>query len=152
MTALDGPWAEYAHAQGVALRAGRRDDRDMTPERVLDHILDRIASGVAISPSDLLRVRRSAGRRERARAALVLRHATSQEDDLRHRTRIDPERAAILADAMRGFGDLDATVLTLDARGLGGAEVAAVTGLAATAVRQRLARGRARLAGVMRHP
>ncbi len=148
---LDGPWADYARAQVAARRAWHRDERDMTPESVLDHVLARVAAGMPVDGTDVIRVRCSAARRERARTALVLRHAPSQEADLRHRAPLDPERAAVLTDTMRRFGALDARVLTLDAQGLGGEEVAAMTGLAAAAARQRLARGRARLAAASRH-
>lgn len=142
---LDGPWADYARAQVAARRAWHRDERDMTPESVLDHVLARVAAGMPVDGTDVIRVRCSAARRERARTALLLRHAAPYEDDLRHRAAMDPARTAVVADALRRIGRRDATMLVLDARGYGSAEVAAIVGIGADTVRQRLSRRRAAL-------
>lgn len=148
MDTPDGPWAAYGRAQEYARRAWSRDDRDLSPEAILDRAVDLAAAGLVPDAAELARAGRSAARRERARTALRARHAGAYEDDLRYRGGQDPECAAMVRDALARIDGRDAALLALDASGHGGAEVARAGGIGADAARQRLARARGRLAAV----
>jgi len=140
VTDLDDAWADYAREQDAVRRREAHGKLDVSGRDSLDVMITAIAGGRRATAAEAVRAATSSARRERARAALVDRHAAGNEGDLRSRMVPDPETVAVIASCLGVIPAAARTVVILDAVGYDDDEVGRRLGTTPATARQRLSR------------